>query len=348
MAQSDLRKSLLSGAAPENLRMAIARRLAPLPPGQMLELLVCLLKDADPAIAAQAAESLRLYEEQEIASQLKLPDCPASVLEHFAVPGNSHALLQAVIANPSSPDTLIASLARTVPAPLLDSVLDNRVRLIGSPDILEGIRQNPSATPEALRLAQEIETEFLGAKKKEYSVEEPAQTADAVIESLGLDLEKPPDDLVLEGLPVEEEAREAAISQRLTGLSFPEKVRHALFGNREIRMMLIRDTNREVARSVLRSPKLTDSEIETIAAMRGVGEEILREIGTSKERTKSYSVVQNLIKNPKTPAFISQRLLIRLHTRDLTQLTRDRSVPDAVRYNAARALNQRSSSRQQP
>lgn len=345
MAQSDLLKSLLPGAAPANLRMAIARRMAPLPPGQMLELLVCLLKDVDPAIASQAAESLRQYEEPEIISQLKLPDCPPAVLEHFAAPENSRALLLAVITSPASPDKLIASLAHTVPAPLLESLLDNRVRLIRSPDILEGIKQNPSATPEVLRLAREIETEFLGAKKKEYSVEEPAQTADAVIEALGLDLEKPPEDLVLEGLPVEEEARAAAISQRLTGLSFPEKVRHALFGNREIRMMLIRDTNREVARSVLRSPKLNDSEIETIAAMRGVGEDILREIGNSKEWTRSYSVLQNLIKNPKTPAFISQRLLIRLHTRDLTQLARDRSVPDAVRYNAARALNQRSSSR---
>ena len=100
-----------------------------------------------------------------------------------------------------------------------------------------------------------------------------------------------------------------------------EKMRYALFGNREIRSMLIRDSNKEIARTVLRSPKLTDNEVEAIAAMRGVAEDILREIGQSRAWTKSYAVVQNLVKNPKTPPTISQNLLFRLRAPDLLQLS---------------------------
>jgi hypothetical protein len=77
--------------------------------------------------------------------------------------------------------------------------------------------------------------------------------------------------------------------------------------------------------------------------MRSVAEDVLREIGNSKQWTKSYAVVQNLVKNPKTPPIISGRLLFRLRSQDLTQLTRDRSISDAIRHNATRLLRQRTS-----
>ncbi len=92
---------------------------------------------------------------------------------------------------------------------------------------------------------------------------------------------------------------------------------------------------------MLRSPKLTESEVEGIAAMRGVSEEILTTIGNSKEWIRNYVVVQNLVRNPKTPPAMSQRLLFRLRTKDLMLIARDRNIPEAVRYNATRALNQR-------
>jgi hypothetical protein len=224
---------------------------------------------------------------------------------------------------------------------LLETILDNRVRILRSPDILEGIKQNPFSSPEILRLVQEIETEFLGSKRKEYAVEETAEAESAPMPSLELEFDVPPDDLSLEGLPVDAEAREAEIIKRLAGLPVRDKIRYALFGNREIRSMLVRDTNKEVARAALHSPKLTDNEVEAIAAMRNVADDILREIGNSRTWTKSYSVVQNLVKNPKTPPAISQRLLFRLRAQDLMLLSKDRSVPDAIRYSASRALRQR-------
>ena len=109
--------------------------------------------------------------------------------------------------------------------------------------------------------------------------------------------------------------------------------------------MLVRDTNKEIARNVLRSPKLTENEVESIAAMRGVADEILKEIGSRRKWIRNYTVVQNLVRNPKTPTLISQRLLSRLRTQDLNLLARDRSVSDAVRHSASRVLNQRHSKR---
>ncbi|MEJ2109103.1 MAG: hypothetical protein P8Z37_04155 [Acidobacteriota bacterium] len=144
------------------------------------------------------------------------------------------------------------------------------------------------------------------------------------------------------GLPIDDPKMEALVSEKLSQLPFREKIRYALFGNRQIRSLLIRDTNREISRMVLRSPKITDSEVESISSMRSINEDILRDIGNSKDFTKSYNVVHNLIKNPKTPPLISQRLIFRLRNHDLSMLARDRSIAEVVRFYATRMINQRS------
>jgi hypothetical protein len=346
MSQSNLPQSLLNGTAPKKIRMLIARGLAPIPPGEMLELLVCLLEDKDTEVATQAAQTIQSWEAKEIQAQLQSADCPPSVLQHYATTSSSEELLQIIIANPKTPDLLVQTLALTAPTQLLESILDNRVRILKFPGILESIKHNVSASPAILRQVQEIEVEFLGEKKKEYAVDAAADIEQAQQPLPEMEFEVPPEDLTLEGLPLDAKARESEMVKKLASLPVPQKIRYALFGNREIRSMLVRDTNKEVARTVLRSPKLTDNEVESIAAMRNVAEDILREIGNSKGWTKSYAVVQNLVKNPKTPAVISQRLLFRLRAQDLMMLSRDRSVSDAVRYSASRAFRQRSSANQ--
>jgi hypothetical protein len=346
MAQNNLLQLLLNGSAPRNLRLLIARGAAPIPARETLEILVLLVKDSDPEITSQAEQTLTSFDKEEIVGYLSASGCAPSVLEYFAQKNPTHAMLQAIIANPAASGNTIESLALSVPASLLDKILDNRVRILEFPAILENAKKNPHATPEVCRLIQEIEFEFFGDKKKEYAIEDAAGAAHSEEpiqdQTLHVESEIPFEDLILEGLPVDEDARQAELIKRISSLSVQEKIKHALFGNREIRAVMVRDTNKEVARSVLHSPKLTESEVESISAMRGVSEDILRDIGNSRQWIRSYSIVQNLVRNPKTPPVISQRLLFRLRTKDLMMLTKDRSIPDAVRQNATRSLNQRS------
>ena len=50
-------------------------------------------------------------------------------------------------------------------------------------------------------------------------------------------------------------------------------------GTREERSILVRDPNRLVSSAVLSSPKLTESEVEAIARMTNVSDEVLRIVG---------------------------------------------------------------------
>jgi hypothetical protein len=333
---------LLSGKAPDTIRTAIARGRAPLPPNESLRALVLLTDDSDQKIASTAQKTLAELNEDETLPHLKSEDCTPSVLEYFGVISDSDRILQAIILNPVTPGTLIESLSLSLPPQLLSIVLDNRVRILEYPDILKNIELNPLATPDIKRLVGEIETEFFGDKKREYFVEQRSKKEEEVPISLpDLKYEIPKEDLSIDGLPIDDRTRDAVLAKNISSLPVREKIRYALFGTREIRALLIRDTNREISRMVLRSPKITESEIESISSMRGVNEDILREIGNNKDYTKSYNVAHNLVKNPKTPPTIAQRLIFQLRSQHLMMLTRDRSIPEAVRFHATRTLSQR-------
>jgi len=350
MSEYNLREMLLSGNAPRNVRLLMAQGAMPLPAEETLELLVHLGRDEDEEISRQAIKTLDNWDESEILTLLGLKNCPAAILDFFADTRRPERFLQAIAANPSASGDIIARLASTVSTELLDAILDNRTRILEFPAILESIRDNPAANARILGLVQEIETEFLGEKRKGYSIK-PEAGAEAEDSSGVMDFEAeiaellsspPPDsDLSLEGLLPDIDADDANIVARIASMPPKEKIKYALFGARELRAILIRDTNREVARAVLRSPKLNANEVEGISAMRSVSEDVLREIGNSREWLKNSIIVNNLVKNPKTPPMIAQRLMPRLHTRELTFMARDRSIPDATRNNAQRLLKQR-------
>jgi hypothetical protein len=343
MSQKSLFEILRSGEAPPNIRNAVARGLAPLPPEELMRALVLLTSDDERVIATSARKTLAGMDHESVIDQLKSHNCDVSVLEYFAINSQFDTILQTIIGNPSTPGTLIESLSLTLSPELLMDVLDNKVRVLEHPGILKNIKRNPLATREIQRMVQEIETEFLGSKKKEYVIERPqeeAETGQDFIPELKFEISTA--DLSLDGLPIDDPKMEALVSEKLSQLPFREKIRYALFGNRQIRSLLIRDTNREISRMVLRSPKITDSEVESISSMRSINEDILRDIGNSKDFTKSYNVVHNLIKNPKTPPLISQRLIFRLRNHDLSMLARDRSIAEVVRFHATRMINQRS------
>jgi hypothetical protein len=135
-----------------------------------------------------------------------------------------------------------------------------------------------------------------------------------------------------------QEAHQASVMERIAKMTVPEKLTLAMKGSREERGVLIRDSNKLVSTAVITSPKLTESEVESIARMANVSDEILRIIATNRAWIKNYSVVSALAKNPKTPVALSMNLLPRLHEKDLKALSTNRNIPDVIRMSARTRL----------
>jgi hypothetical protein len=136
--------------------------------------------------------------------------------------------------------------------------------------------------------------------------------------------------------PNDEQGKSAL--ERIAAMSPAQRLARAMRGNREERAILIRDPNKIVAVAVLSSPKITDAEVENIAKMANVSEDVLRIIGNTRAWMKNYAIVSALTKNAKTPVAIALNLLPRLLEKDVKALTTDRNVPDVVRLAARKRL----------
>jgi len=126
--------------------------------------------------------------------------------------------------------------------------------------------------------------------------------------------------------------------QALAAMNFPQRLKAALKGTREMRAVLIRDPNKLIASSVLSSPKVSVPEVESFARMQNVSEDVLRIIGANRAWLKSYGVILALTKNPKTPLSMSMNLMARLSSKDLQKLAVDRNVPEALRISARKKI----------
>ena len=124
----------------------------------------------------------------------------------------------------------------------------------------------------------------------------------------------------------------------MSALPIMARIKFAMKGTREQRAQLIRDPNKMVSSAVLSSPKLSDQEVESIAKMPTISDEILRMIAHTRAWVKNYGVVLGLVKNPKTPLAISMNLLQRLNDRDMRLLSQDRNIPDTLRVTARKKV----------
>jgi hypothetical protein len=142
---------------------------------------------------------------------------------------------------------------------------------------------------------------------------------------------------------VEISADRMPVFQQVALMSVKDRVMLAIKGTREARVILVRDPNRLVASAVLRNPRLTETEVEYISSLKSVAEEVLRQIGHNRAWTRSYVVIHNLVRNPRTPIATSLGFLNRIHTRDLRALSTNKNIPDVIRSTAGRFFLKRQS-----
>jgi hypothetical protein len=144
-----------------------------------------------------------------------------------------------------------------------------------------------------------------------------------------------------EGGEGEPESDDRTALQKIAAMSPAQRLALAMKGTREERAILVRDPNRIVAVAVLSSPKISEAEVESIAKMANVQEEILRIIGHTRAWLKKYAIVSALAKNPKTPLGVSLTLLPRLLEREVKALSTDRNVPETLRIAARKRMTEK-------
>lgn len=129
--------------------------------------------------------------------------------------------------------------------------------------------------------------------------------------------------------------------QKIAKLDITGRIALAMRGSKEERSILIRDSTKLVALAVLDSPKVSDGEVEKFALQKNVLEAVLRAIPMRRRFMKNYTIVRNLVFNPRTPLDISLGLMKNLLTHDLKNLSGNKEVSDTVRKLALRMFKQK-------
>ncbi len=179
----------------------------------------------------------------------------------------------------------------------------------------------------------DIDDAWLPAERYEELISE---TADQILANV---------QRVLEGERLEAgevSAERVALIRRIMFMNTRDRMKLAIKGDREARSVLVRDSNKVVSSAVINNPRITDHEVENIAAMRTVADEVLRLISLNRTWARSYTIIHNLSRNPRTPIPTVINILPRIRTKDLHNLSQNRNVSEAVRRQAYRLSQARS------
>jgi hypothetical protein len=142
--------------------------------------------------------------------------------------------------------------------------------------------------------------------------------------------------------PAKPERERISTLQKISRLAVGHRVQLAMKGTKDERFILIRDGSKVVSSAVLQSPKLSDAEVETFSAMKNVQESVLRDICNSRKFMKNYSVIRNLINNPRTPLDLGLKLVSHLLVNDLKNLSMNKNLSETLRKSALKRYKEKS------
>lgn len=344
MQESTLLEQILSGQN-RQLQLLAAAGLVPLPPEQLIPIQVALTQSPDPEVAGKATEGLEQAQPSLAASFLDTQAGEAE-LRWFGIRHRHPAILEAIVRRRDTPRQVLAEMAPLLAPELQEILILRQDAIIEEPQILVALETNPQLSSYVKRRIWEYREHLLPREKvppkpvEEILREADGLTEEEVAEAIAEVKQLRPDEKPLQEEGEEEEGGLLSEGQ-VRGLPVPVRIKLARGANRQLRAILVRDSNVQVALAVIKGNPLSDPEVEMIANSKAVVEEVLVEISRNREWTRRYNVIKALARNPRTQLPIALRFTKMLTTKDLRELSRDRNVPGVIRSTALRLYQEK-------
>ncbi|MDE3111188.1 MAG: hypothetical protein KGL02_14790 [Acidobacteriota bacterium] len=270
--------------------------------------------DADSNIAERAQGVLLTQPVQHFLEALARPEVDPHLSAYCSDNlGDKPGVADVLAKNRACPTSDVTRVVPYLSPSGIQALLDDLDRLISDPQLVMALHKSKAPTAEQRDLLNEMQKGAMAMNE---------------IEEVAAEIE--PD-----------KAKRETLQQKLAHMNVVQRLTLALKGGRSERMFLIRDPNKLVQRCVLQSPRLTDTEVESFASMSNLPAETLRAISLTRSFMKSYSVVRNLVNNPKTPLDVSLHLFPRLTATDLAKLCANKNVPETLRSSAIKLHRKR-------
>lgn len=341
-----------SGLYPPEVVETIARGFLPLPQDDLIAVLAFLTRSHEAEIASAARASLADIPSRSVHAFASNESAPPEQLTLLLRASDDPFILEALIRNRAVPDAPITELAAAADAAVQEVIVINHARILRAPEILDALLANPNLSADVRRRVDETREEFF-EKKARIAALQPEIDEEQVMLTLPDEpiadlLEKaatePQPDAPPPALMETEKTDEKKVSifSQILVMNVSDKVKLAFKGGKTERMILVRDHNKLVCSAVMRNPRMSELEVESIANMRNIAEEVLRLIAMKRDWVSKYNIAVTLARNPKCPVGVVLPLINRLTLRDLKGLKDDKGVSETVRTMARKLFLQRS------
>lgn len=348
---SELIRKIDAGELPEGFMMFAAQGMLPLPQDEMVAVLAHLSLHASEGIAETAKRTITEQPPKVLVAFARSDSVESSQLHALSRVCSDAAVLEAIVRNRKTEDAAIEEMARRVSASIQEVIVINQERIIRHPAILDALLENPEVTPDIRRRALEHRDEFFDKVR----IREAIKASPEVLAELEIDdtVDTSEIDELLDKAETEEhdadtlakpavsDEKNLSLWAEIAQMTVGQRVQVAFKGGKTARSILIRDRNKLVCTAVIRSPRITESEVEAYSAMRNIEEDILRIIATKREYTSKYPIVLNLVRNPKVPVGVVMPLISRLTLKDMKSLSSDKGVSETVRVHARKIYQAR-------
>jgi hypothetical protein len=352
-AASELSASVIidrieAGEYPREVLMTVAQGFLPLPQDDLIAVLAYVSARQEGELREVARASLLDMPSRAIVDFASNESLPPTHLAALLAATNDGAVLESLIRNKAVPDEAVTELARTAEPGVQEVIVINQARILRAPEILDALLANPKLSTDVRRRALETREEFFDKKarvQEQRSLVDSEEDEGPAILDLPLDaiadlLEAAKNEHIENQPPLQlleselKDEKKKSVWAQVQAMTVAQKVMLAFRGDKTTRGILVRERNKLVCSSVMRNPRMTPAEAEAIATMRNVDEEVLRILTTRREWMTKYSIVNNLVHNPKAPMGVVLTLINRLTLRDLKALKDDKNVSEAVRQLA--------------
>lgn len=355
ISKNPLVKKIVDGTAGQDLIDMLLDKQLPFTEEEYLEVLVFLLKDE--ILRDRASVRLKEIPDNVKTAYIEKPEANHRVAYYIiieALSKKNRSIITRAILNQALPYEFLLKIAAYGDAHILEALLDNQIKLIAYPEILDEIEKNPQATSFIKGKIKEFREFYLAMEAEEIPAEEVLEEVKEIIvqEQQEAAKEKSGEgeaEKEEEGLQAIEQVGKKALNtlQEINNMNIAERIKLALAGSKTQRMILIKDANKMVSMAVLESPKIGIDEVLLLARDKSVAGEIIARVSQRRDWTKNYNVILELVQNPKTPIKDALSFVKQLHIRDLQLLSRDKNVNPTVRQLALNYHREKSGANKQ-
>ena len=302
-------EELRHGRTTRERKMAVCTGGAHLAPADRAEILAVLSNDQDEVVASRAQDAILSQPVESFVEALKREEALPALFAYAAKNlADKPGVCDAMVHNKNCGAEHLLPVVRHLSTLGIQTLMEELERVSESPALAAALEHSTSLTADQKNQLRELYGE--GIPLDEAAIAEAAAAAEPDV------------------------VKRQTLIQQVAKMTVSQRVQFAIKGGSEARRTLIRDSNKVVQRAVLQSPRLTDQEVEAFAAMSSLTDEILRMIAGNRAFRKNYSVVRNLINNPKTPLDVTMHMLPMLNAVDLKRLTSNKNVPETLRTTA--------------